>query len=252
MISLLRNCSHGSEVATYVVDAGQARTFVKVALTPEGREALDSEAAGWAWYQSRRAPDRAAPICRMVRRDAHVARVEIDGIAGVPGRAADGIGANRPLIAAAIGQYCDVWTPDEAGRAPLHGDLSCDNLITGLGGLWIIDWEHFHPAGAPWGFDAVYLLCESLYFQRLRAGAAGDDDAPLAAAQMKRLADTHPLPAEMLSAPFAFTRNFIRANAQLWRGELARHPLKLPILSLAEEDVTTIDASIRDAFNRSS
>ena len=85
MIELLRNCAHGSEVAVWRVGDATPR-FVKVAITSDGRQALDNEIAGWAWYRSVRRPDQAA-FCRTLRRDRHVVRIEVEALAGTQGRA---------------------------------------------------------------------------------------------------------------------------------------------------------------------
>jgi hypothetical protein len=250
MIALVRNCAHGSEVSTYLVDDGHGRRFVKVALTAEGRQALLSEIAGWTWYQSRRCPARAGLVCRTLRRDRHVVRIEIDALDGRQWKAADGLRANSQVVARAIDQYCAIWPANPQGLAPLHGDFSCDNLIDTPDGLFVIDWEHFHPDCAPWGFDAVYLLCESLYFHGMRHGKPGDECIRLVAAHIHRLRTTRTLPQQVLAAPLRFTREFIRGNLGLWRGDLARHPLKLPILSMPEDGVTAIDGALRAALDR--
>lgn len=248
MIELLRNCAHGSEVSTYVVTDGVARRFVKVALTGEGRDALSSEIAGWNWYQSVRSPRREAPICRALRKDRHVVRIEISALDGVHGAAADGLHPNAGLIAKALEQYRTLWPLGADGTAPVHGDLSCDNLIDTADGLFVIDWEHFHPDGAPWGFDALYLLAEALYFHRLRHGAAGEPEFQLVAEQLRRLSHTRRLTEDMQTAPVAWTKRFIHANALRWRHELTRNPAKLPVTQLSDQEVQALDAGIRRAF----
>lgn len=244
MITLLRNCAHGSEVATYEVRDERGDRFVKVALTPEGRAALECELAGWSWYEHRRGMPR--PLCRLLRRDTHVVRIEIDRIPGRPGNSAGGVRANAPLIAAAIEQYVSLWPASDA-LAPVHGDFSCDNFIDGSAGLVVIDWEHFHPAGAPWGFDAVYLLAESLYFEHMKQQRITAEDAGIVAGHLRRLAAAGPLPEAARRAPVKFAREFIGANAHLWRGELARHPLKLPVLALSDAEAAAIDNAVAGA-----
>jgi hypothetical protein len=249
MIELIRNCAHGSEVATYIVDAAGGRTFVKVALTPEGREALSSEVAGWGWYQTVRFPSRSELVCRTLRRDVHVMRIEIEAFAGEPGSAANGLRANRALIARAIAQYCALWPQAADGSAPIHGDLSCDNLIRGRDDVVIIDWEHFQASGGPWGFDAVYLLFEAIYFERARQRTIGEEDIRFVAGEVRRLSKTHPLPQAMLDAPLDSVRHFIRGNAHVWRGELERNPSKLPILALSDAEVRGLDEQVRQALD---
>ena len=248
MMVLLRNCAHGSEVATYVRGGNGGRMFVKVALTAEGRDALRSELAGWSWYQSARNAG-GPPMCRALRDDRHVVRIAIAGISGRAGRAADGVQRNALLIGRAIGQYCDLWPRGES-LAPMHGEFSCDNFIDGAGGLVVIDWEHFRPAAAPWGFDAAYLLAEAIYFERQR-GSGGDRNAAVFAAdQLRRLASRGPLGDEMRRAPVRFVTTFIRAHAGFWRGELARNPMKLPVLSWSDAEVDAIDRAIAAAGDR--
>jgi hypothetical protein len=245
MIELLRNCAHGSEVAVWRMERPAAR-FVKVALTPDGRKALDNEIAGWTWYRSVRRADQ-TPFCRTLRRDRHVVRIEIEALAGRQGRAAAGITSNERLLEQAIDQYVQLWPVLADGMAPLHGDFSCDNFIAAAGGLFVIDWEHFHPAGAPWGFDAVYLVAESLYFHVQRAGEAGPREYAVARRLLRRLGARYPLQPGMGEAPISFALEFIRSHTHLWGAELGRHPLKLPILALRHEDVRRLDAGVRAA-----
>ena len=244
MIALVRNCAHGSEVVTCRVEDDRGRRFRKSALTPDGRAALESEIAGWAWYKSRRCPDR-APICRVLRRDAHVVRIEIDEIAGTPGKAADGVSGNETLLADTIEQYRALW-PRTGDLAPMHGDLSCDNLIAAPDGPIIIDWEHFHPAAAPWGFDAVYLLAESIYFQTLTRGPLDAAAYRVIARLLDRLAESG-LDDQLRTKPCATVRRFIRAHTSLWRQEIERHPLKLPVLAWTDEQADAIDTALAGA-----
>jgi aminoglycoside phosphotransferase (APT) family kinase protein len=245
MIELLRNCAHGSEVAVWRMERPAAR-FVKVALTPDGRKALDNEIAGWTWYRSVRRADQ-TPFCRTLRHDRHVVRIEIEALAGRQGRAAAGITSNEPLLEQAIDQYVQLWPVLADGMAPLHGDFSCDNFIAAAGGLFVIDWEHFHPAGAPWGFDAVYLVAESLYFQVQQTGGAGRRECAVARRLLRRLGARHTLRSGMEEAPVAFAREFIGSHAHLWGAELTRYPLKLPILAMSDVDVRRLDEGVRAA-----
>jgi hypothetical protein len=48
------------------------------------------------------------------------------------------------------------WTSAARGDSLLHGDLRADNLVTGPGGLWLVDWA-YACRGAP-VFDLVYFL----------------------------------------------------------------------------------------------
>jgi hypothetical protein len=245
MIELLRNCAHGSEVAVWRIADAKPR-FVKVAITSDGRQALDNEIAGWAWYRSVRRPDQAA-FCRTLRRDRHVVRIEVEALAGTQGRAAAGITANEQLLEQAIEHYVQLWPMLADGLAPFHGDFSCDNFIAAADGLFVIDWEHFHPAGAPWGFDAVYLVAESLYFQVRRTGRAGPREYAVAQRLLRRLGAGHTLRPGMEETPVAFAREFIGSHAHLWGAELTRHPLKLPILAMSDVDVRRLDEGVRAA-----
>ena len=247
MIALVRNCAHGSEVATYAVEDEQGRRFVKLSLTPEGRAALRSEIRGWAWYESVRWPGRSQPICRVLRDDRHVLRIEVQAIEGRQGRAAGGLRDNAALVGQAIDQYCALWTAAADGSGPFHGDLSCDNLFDTPGGVVIIDWEHFQPGGVPWGFDAIYLLCESLYFDIARDGTPGAGELRFVARRLQQLHRARPLAPDVLGSPLRFSRDVIRSFGQLWRSELVRYPMKLPIAQMTDADVARVDEAIRSA-----
>lgn len=244
MIALLRNCAHGSEVATWVASDERGRRYVKVALTEEGRAALRSEAAGWRWYDTARRATRTT--CNVVRNDPHVVRIEILEVPGRAARAADGISGNSTLLERTLHHYCATWTPT-AAPVPLHGDLSFDNVIDGPDGPVIIDWEHFQSDAAPWGFDVIYLLCESLYFERLRSGTVPAEAASLAARQLRVLGERGPVSEEAKTRPMRFVTRWIREHAPRWRIELTRHPMKLPVLSLRDSDLAAVDGALASA-----
>lgn len=244
MIELIRNCTHGTEVAIYREEVDGKRGYIKVAVTPEGVATLRAELKGWAWYQALRWPDRTRAVCRMTQSNDHALRIELDDLGGTRADVHKGLAANAAVIDAVIDQYCSFWIPDACGGAPMHGDLSLDNVLCLPDGPAIIDWEHFRESGVPWGFDAVHLICECLYFGRQSAPLPSPRDLRIAARLLSRLDGVYPLPAGTLHEPLAFVRNFIKANAALWGEQLARHAAKLPVFAMDEAAAAGFDAAL--------
>ncbi|HEX9972833.1 MAG TPA: hypothetical protein VGD14_12240, partial [bacterium] len=162
---MIRNCSHGSEIATYLVsEGGLSRHIIKVASTPAGIKNLKCEIKGWDWYQKARYQQDRDPVCRIIRDKNDYLKIRIEFIDGIKADYARGLEKNAAIIKKVFEHYCSIFPYYTDRLSPFHGDFSVDNVILNSGGIHIIDWEHFNPNGAPWGFDALYLLFETLYF----------------------------------------------------------------------------------------
>lgn len=238
MIELIRNCAHGGTIATCrIMEDGQPIAITKASTSPAGLKALQQEVNGWRWYEARRYGGRQAKICRLEDvNGGHYRRLTIDYISGTRADYNAGLLVNAGLLEQAIEHYCLIW-PAAAGPGPMHGDLSLDNIIDNQDGLHFIDWEHFHEQAAPWGFDALYLIYESLWFSTLGRRLPKKDEIEVVAALLRKIGAE----ASSLRA----VREFILANRQLWGEQLQLFPEKLPILGFSESQVTRIDNLIK-------
>ncbi|MDD5428991.1 MAG: hypothetical protein PHI58_07165 [Candidatus Omnitrophica bacterium] len=242
MIELIRNCSHGSEIGTYLVREGALPGRVmKAASTPEGIKNLRREAAGWAWYRKARDGQDGGPACRITKDKNNYLRLEIDFIDGMKADYAAGLEKNAAVIKKMLEHYCDVFPYYADRSSPFHGDFSVDNAIFGPDGIHIIDWEHFDPAGAPWGFDALYLLFETLYFGMRRRAKPSRKEADIISENINFLDAGGRLGRQAKEHPLKFVRSFIAGNPGLWSEQLTAFPGKLPVLAFTDEQTALID-----------
>lgn len=238
-IELLRNCSHGSEIATYLASNGKSVKIIKASSTMNGIMDLRAEVAGWNWYQKIRYPEMKIPICQVVLEKHNYLKIEIDHIEGKQGEHLKGLIYNRDVIKKVIGHYCDIWPVSQNGMAPLHGDFSLENIIINGNGVNIFDWEHFAIDAAPWGFDPIYLLFEALWFNF--AGTKRLDNKEIKAVSLCiQLLESKHLSKDIVEHPLSFLISFIYDNDHLWRTQVN----KFPVLRYTKEQIFCIDKTI--------
>lgn len=241
MIELLRNCSHGSEIATYLVYNGTSmEKIIKVATTPAGIRNLEYEYEGWSWYQKIRYSQIRYPMCRIIQRNRYI-KIEIEFILGSKVNYKRGLEKNVEIIKKVIEHYCHIWPYYSNIVSPIHGDLSLDNIICNSKGIHIIDWEHFNLKGAPWGFDAFYLLFETLYFGIRKGRQPSQKELTIIADNISFLNHNNQLPYHLIEHPLKFIKDFITDNSQLWGEQLMAFPQKLPILTFTDGQISLID-----------
>jgi len=243
MMELLRNCGHGSEIATYLrSDNNRPTVIAKATIDPNGIVNLGNELTGWSWYQARRYPTRRDPICRIEQNNPSYRRITIDYIAGRRPDLLRGIEANADVLMQVVEHYCAVWPTNDI--APIHGDLCLDNIIINTDGVHIIDWEHFNAGGGPWGFDAIYLLFDTLYFGMLDYRPVRNGEIQLIAEGLRRLNAAKHLRGEFLAQPLAFTRHFVQSNTAYWGAQLDAFKMKLPGISFGDAQIADIDRRV--------
>ena len=247
-IELLRNCSHGSEIATYLAtDEYGGEKVIKTSTTPSGIKNLHKEVKGWRWYQKLRYPSTQEPLCLIVQKYNSYLNVKINYIDGDKPAYQAGFGGNKDAIRRAVQHYCQIW-PRSFGLSPMHGDLSLDNIIINSAGVHIIDWEHFTTDAAPWGFDILYLLFETLYFSMYLGKhphhKPTSEEIRITCEHIKTINACQQLQSDMLKTPLKFIREFILANNNLWGEQLALYQIKLPIIAFSSEQITMIDEMI--------
>lgn len=242
MIELLRNCSHGSEIATYLVsNLYSEEKIIKVATTPTGVKNLESEVNGWNWYQGVRYPCNIAPLCKATQKRGNYFKIEIEFIQGIKADYRKGLVKNSDSVKKAIEHYCHFWPYYPNALSPLHGDLSIDNIIYNSNGVHIIDWEHFSLSAAPWGFDALYLLFETLWFSMRERKLPTEREINIIGCNLKILNIKNRIDPQKIKYPLRFVINFIKNNSKLWGNQLSVFPNKLPIINFTAEQVSKID-----------
>ena len=238
-IELLRNCSHGSEIATYLASNGNSVKIIKASSTMNGIMDLRAEVAGWNWYQKIRYPETEILICQVVMEKKNYLRIEIDYIEGKQGEYRKGLIYSRDVIKKVIGHYCGIWPVSQNGMAPLHGDFSLENIIINDNGVNIFDWEHFAIAAAPWGFDPIYLLFEALWFSFEGKKKLKEKEIKIVSQGIKLLESQH-LSKDIAEHPLSSLISFIYDNKHLWRTQVN----KFPVLRFTQEQVSFIDKTI--------
>jgi len=241
MIELIRNCGHGSEHATYLAtDESGGRKIIKTATIPSGIKNLHNEVEGWCWYQRMRYAATQKPICRIIEERNRYFKMEIAFIDGYTLSYYKGLERNADAIRTIVRHYCDVWSRS-SDPAPMHGDLSLGNIIMNSEGVHIIDWEHYVAGSVPWGFDVIYLLCETLYFGMRFRSKPTIGEIKIIREQLNAINTHHKLQADMIRNPLGFLREFMVQNDHLW-GEQS---MKFPILAFTPDQIAMIDKMIR-------
>lgn len=245
MIELLSNCSHQSEIAIYLVTRSAGDKCIwKVAITPSGIANLKHELAGFEWYQGQRYPNAGEKLCRILGQKESYLKIGIHYIEGSKADFRQGLEGNESIVRQVISHYCEIWKPTGSEKVALHGDLSLDNILINSGGVHIIDWEHFSLKGAPWGFDAMYLLFETLYFGMRNRKRPSQHEINVIVDNISFLNRDNRLQLQLVEHPLRSLKNFISNNLQLWGEQLTASPQKLPILLFTEDQASLIDNMI--------
>jgi hypothetical protein len=111
-------------------------------------------------------------------------------------------------------------------------------------GIHVIDWEHFSEGAAPWGFDAVYFLFETLYFGMRFRSQPTRGEIRILREQLDILNTRHKLNVGMVRGPLKFLREFVGSHGRLWGEQIALFPMKLPIVAFTPDQITLIDKRV--------
>lgn len=245
MIELIRNCSHGSEIATYFRNGPHLeKAIIKVATTINGINDLKNEVEGWKWYQNIRYPHSKFTMCKIIQENEDFFKIEIEFIEGVKRNYRKGLRENSDTVQKVIEHYCNIWPCDQNGMAPIHGDLSIDNIINNRDGVHIVDWEHFNLKGGPWGFDSIYFLFETLWFGMRYRKEPTNKEIYLISNNIKSINDTGKLSKDIAEQPLFFIKKFISSNHEIWGKQLLDPADRFPIFRFSAQQIALIDRSI--------
>tara|TARA_Y100001960_G_scaffold179083_1_gene187810 strand:+ start:3956 stop:4717 length:762 start_codon:yes stop_codon:yes gene_type:complete len=250
MKSLIRNCSHGSEV--YLLQetggTGNVESMFKSSSMPEGVKNLRQELEGVNWYNSKNSKIIKAVIDHET---SHYISIKYDYVRGENANFQDGYWVNRNWINLAIEHYCDIWrdiAKDADALYPLHGDLSLDNFIFSGEGPVILDWEHFLISAAPLGFDGLYLIFEALWFE-VNNRAPSRKTLSHLASMIDLMGARKCLDIKFLDNPLSQVIQFIQSHLSLWGAQLENCRNKLPVLMFEDKAIVRIDNEIRVLIN---
>jgi hypothetical protein len=245
MIELIRNCLHGSEIATYIATTANGKKINKVACTISGIDNLKREIEGWNWYQRIRSSTNSGILATIIIEKKNYLKIQIPFINGYKGDVNAGLEANEKLAEKAIRHYCDIWPYIPGKNAALHGDLSIDNIIFNNDEINFLDWEHFSEAGAPWGFDAVYFLFETLWFGMKSRILPNKKESDILQRCLNILVDNGKIAKEIIRNPIQFVKGFIENNRSQWGDQLVFFPNKLPVCLFTRDQICSIEKIIR-------
>ena len=166
---LVRNSPHNNGIETFI-DIN-AELVIKSSYNVEGIGRLNREYFGNQWYFKSSGKQTLKHIYKHPNSSERYCRIYTKYFLGKVGDSSQPLSVNYNLIERAIKHYIEIWPTNKSILAPLHGDFSVGNLIFNKEKVTIIDWEHFVLGAAPWGFDLVNMLYESLYFSMYKSNS---------------------------------------------------------------------------------
>ncbi len=250
---LFRNCLHGNDVITYLsTDFSGEKFFYKSSYTSDGIKSLRNEVEGWSWYESRLNAEENlfSKICTTDYCSNGYMRIKIKYFKGNKGEYTNGLVKNFDIIEMFIKQYLKYWSYFNDGTSFVHGDLSIDNIIVVGKDIFVIDWEHFSNQRLLWGFDALYLIFESLYFSIRHRNIPNKSELKLIIKLIRLLNKNNHISEKYISNPLSSIIQIIEENNILWGKQLTDLRMKLPILMMDKTQINNIDLLIKGELNK--
>jgi len=161
-MKLITNSSHGNGIYTFINE--NDKLIIKSSVTKEGILSLKRELSGYQWYFDLKDITNDKSFFYNIRSTEKYFRLSVNLFQGEIGNSNLSLTDNYLFILRAIEHYVSIWPKKKDIFVALHGDFSVGNIIYDKEDIVIIDWEHYSNNSAPWGFDLVYMLYESLFF----------------------------------------------------------------------------------------
>jgi hypothetical protein len=213
-------------------------------MTVGGIHNLKSELKGWLWYQKIRYPQCEEPICYIRLEKPSCLSLGIRMIDGQSPDYTKGLVYNKREVHLAVRHYCRIWPRTGTELSELHGDFSLGNIIYNEEGPHVTDWEHFSLNSAPWGFDPLDLLLETLWFGMRGRLLPNNAEVRNLIENLKLLRSSGNLLPEMIQTPISFIKTFMNNNSRLWGPQYQ----KFPILQFTVLQAREIEKAIRKAL----
>lgn len=224
---LVRNCPHNNGIYTFI-DENQC-VVIKSSYSDDGVIRLRSEYAGYEWYFKQKNIFNNSTLSLNENDNKLYSRLHVKLFNGTEGECYKSISYNKKHLLMAINKYKEVWPENKGKLFPLHGDFSLGNLLFNGQSLTIIDWEHFQLDVAPWGFDLVNMLYESVFFSFNGKSSLNSNDSRVFLEIRKTISDLfghH----KYFNCTLDDLTGFISTNLSIW-GELVN---KLPVMKFSE------------------
>lgn len=173
-MKLITNSSHGNGIYTFINE--NDKLIIKSSLTKEGIISLKRELLGYKWYFNLDNNINAKSFIYKVLSRQKYYRLSVSLFKGETGNSTLSLSNNYLLILKAIEHYVSIWPTKKDVLVPLHGDYSVGNIIYSKENIVIIDWEHFSVNSAPWGFDLVNMLYESVFISLSQKNKLSNSD----------------------------------------------------------------------------
>ena len=162
MGELLKLTSHGNSIS--VLRLKRHGIFRKFANSKESVSLLQREYDGIKWYSTNQTLASKLPSKLSLQLNGHL--LDIPEINGNQVSYEASLSYTKPFVLKAIEHYTLVWPREE--KAPVHGDLTMDNILFNDKEVNFFDWEHFSFKGEIWGFDIVYLALSAILLNNLK------------------------------------------------------------------------------------
>ena len=238
MKALIRNCAHDSNVfMTLETNDAGTPTGIYKSSSGEGIAHIRQELEGFQWYNER--SKNKVPF-HIERDEDSYFRVKFDFIDGETFPLKKGVQGNADPIFSTLKHYINIWGEySSLGMGPLHGDYCLGNAVFINSEPVMMDWEHFHPDGVPIGFDALFLIYLSLWFEsENRLPQKGT--LSLISQMISILTENNCLNSCLAKTPVRSMINFIKDNRELW----GMQSEKIPMLMFKDEVVSFIDEKV--------
>jgi len=228
---LSRNCSHYSSIFV-VHDKGKA--IYKSSSSLNGILDLENEIKGYNWYNNFRSNEIDVSVELKTN---HYIKIKIQYIDALVPSINKGYLKNIDYIELAIKHYVEIWSqlPSNFNTQPIHGDFSIEgNILFKDHNVYIIDWEHFSEQEASIGFDAMYLLFETICIDRNCSKLVLNHVVKM----INFLKQNNCLDDVFTNNPLKSTILFMKKNRHIW-GEQFQ---KMPVLNFSKKSIEKIDA----------
>lgn len=171
MKHILKNNNHGKEI--YVIYDDINETYSKISFENIYQPILKNEIKGINWYNS---IHHKINITYSYFSNIY-SKIETKKIYAYKFNYFERITENYEAINNFIDYYCLSYPCNKNNEAPIHGDLTLDNILYGSDStITIIDWENFNSNYHTWGYDLVYLIISSFFLPMLTGSKIREKD----------------------------------------------------------------------------
>jgi tRNA A-37 threonylcarbamoyl transferase component Bud32 len=156
MLKLIRENSHGNDIATYYDDV--KKSFYKSTFTIHGTNLIKNERRGINFFNGLNTNSK---IFYKTYSKNSYQRIEIKQINGQIVDYKKSFYENSYYFAKVINFYLNYWPHNK--KQNCHGDLTLDNIIFKNNKLIIFDWEHYNFSKKIfYGYDLIYLILSGI------------------------------------------------------------------------------------------